>query len=161
MEKDTNVVFLLYFLLGTDGHNLISHCEDYLWFKPLKHQQMTKFGLNNMGLVRKPNLVACKHQRRRSVGDAQQSDQRLCYSLSRKYTSPTSSMQNFNIPANLCSWADVGKPRRQVFSRHGPFISKRWWFPNFLIKYMMVELKGFNSDIHPLILIQNGNLILN
>ena len=41
-----------------------------------------------------------------------QSDQRLCYSLSRKYIvqSHTCSTQNFNILARLCSWTGWFEP---------------------------------------------------
>ena len=54
----------------------------------------------------KENLtVACEQQRCRSAWVSMQSDQRLCYLQTGKSNSPTSSMQNFNIPASLCSWA--------------------------------------------------------
>ena len=58
----------------------------------------------NMGLdARKPDFVACEQQRRRPAGAYAQSDQHLCFSLSGKHNSTTSSMQNFNILASLCS----------------------------------------------------------
>ena len=48
-------------------------------------------------------FVACKNQRCRSACASAQADQPLCYSLSGKKTCPTSSLQNVNILAGLCS----------------------------------------------------------
>ena len=51
----------------------------------------------------KPDFDACEQQRRRPACASVQSNQCLCYSLSGKYTSPTSSLQTFNILASMCS----------------------------------------------------------
>ena len=58
--------------------------------------------------VIKPDFVACKQQRRRSDCAFAQSDQHLCYSLSRKYYSLACYPQSFKIPAtsSLYTWAD-------------------------------------------------------
>ena len=57
--------------------------------------------LNNMGIDETQALLW-----RRPAYESAQSDQRICYSLSDKYSMPTYSMQNFDILASLCSWTD-------------------------------------------------------
>ena len=49
--------------------------------------------------------VVCKQQRPRPACTSEQSDQRLCYSLIRKYIK-TCYERNFNFLARLCSWWD-------------------------------------------------------
>ena len=52
----------------------------------------------NMGPdARKPDFVACEQQRCRTACAYAQSDQHLCFLLSGKNNSPTSSIQNLNI----------------------------------------------------------------
>ena len=60
--------------------------------------------LYNMGFdTRKPSYVAREEQSGVLASTSMQSDHCLCYSLSEKYNSPASSMQNFNNLASLCS----------------------------------------------------------
>ena len=73
---------------------------------------------NYMSLhVRKlPDFVACKQQRRRSSCTSMQSDQHLCYSLYRQYSSPSYSMQNFNALVYVAEHAGLS----MTWSRQGP-----------------------------------------
>ena len=51
----------------------------------------------------KPNSVTCEKQKCEPACTPVQSDQRHCYSYSRKYNSSTCYMQSLNILASLCS----------------------------------------------------------
>ena len=88
-----------------------------------------------MGHVkRKPDFVACMHQRYKPVCVFAQSDQHHCYWPSEKYNKFTYNMQKFNSQASLCSWAGSieshtlnirsrrrsPSPSKQVKSSHYP-----------------------------------------
>ena len=60
--------------------------------------------------MRENLTIACKQQRCRTACATAQADQRLCYSLSGKYSIQPCSMQNFNILASLCSCAGWFEP---------------------------------------------------
>ena len=73
----------------------------------------------------KPAFAICEQQRCRSACASRQSDQRLCCSLLRKYSTSSFFVCNFKTLASLWSWACrfesylVVKPRRRVFSWRG------------------------------------------
>ena len=70
----------------------------------------------------------CCKQRFRPACASVQSDQHLCYSLSAKYTSPTSSMQNYNISLLLTRlvWALLGQKPEDRFSCLAVYMN--FWF---------------------------------
>ena len=77
----------------------------------------------------------CKQHRRRPACVSAQSDQRLCYSLFRKYHMQTCYRWNFNFLASLCNWGDwfethfVGHPEDRFFRDEAHMI-------NIIFKYM-------------------------
>ena len=62
--------------------------------------------INWPSLQEKPDFVACKQQWLRPACASMQSDQGLCYSISKRYNSLTCSMQNFNILAGF-DWSQT------------------------------------------------------
>ena len=78
----------------------------------------------------KPVYAICEQQRRRSACASAQSDQRLCFSLPRKYNISSFYIRNLKPLASLCGWAGQWvlpgrKPRRQVFSWRGSIGEKK------------------------------------
>ena len=112
--------------------------------------------------VRSHAFIVCKQRRHRPACTHSQSDQHLCYLLSRKYNSNTCYFQNFKILASLCSSADtftqylVVNPK-DIFSGRDPYIADgtndQHWCPFVsLIGKISKHTHCFNTLLHRLFL---------
>ena len=74
----------------------------------LKYEYYNKHGFDfyTSHVMRKPVIAICEQQRRRSACASAQSDQRLCYSLLRKFNICSFYRQNLKSRISLYCWAD-------------------------------------------------------